>query len=277
MYRGQRIAVVMPAYNVQDHVGRAIATIPSFVDRLYVVDDASVDATAARARSAAAGAVGVEARLTLICRAQNGGVGAAIASGYKQALADEADVVAVMAGDAQMDPADLAPLCDAVIDGADYAKGNRFRHPDVWRAMPRARIVGNIGLSLLTKLSSGYWRSFDSQCGYTAIGRAALAAVLAEGFFSRYGYVNDLLARLGAFGARVVDVSVRPIYDDEPSGVRLSTVFHPILSVLMRSLSRRLWRRHLAPLLVGRARPKILPEARRAPGRADHLLPAQPD
>jgi glycosyltransferase involved in cell wall biosynthesis len=276
VYRAHRIAVVMPAYNVENHVGRAIATVPSFVDRLYVVDDASGDATASRARAAAARCGGAASqRLELIARERNGGVGAASASGYARALAEGAVVTAVMAGDAQMAPADLAPLCDAVIDGADYAKGDRFRHPDVWRVMPRARLLGNIGLSLLTKLSSGYWRSFDSQCGYTAISRDALACVLAEGFFSRYGYVNDLLARLGALGARVVDVPVQPIYDDEPSGVRLSTVFHPILSVLARSLARRLWRRHLAPI-GGRARPRILSRSD-ASGRADHLLPARQD
>jgi hypothetical protein len=179
-----------------------------------------------------------------------------------------------MAGDGQMDPDDLPAVLDPVVQGrADYAKGNRFLHPDVWRVMPRTRLVGNIVLSLITKLTSGYWRIFDSQCGYTAISRRGLLAV--EGgrsMFARYGYPNDVLARLRAVGARVVDVPVRPVYEGQPSGIRLWTVVHPILFVLLRSMLRRLWRQRLVPLLTDSAPPPLsLPEE-----QAEHLLPAPP-
>lgn len=251
MYRGVSVAVVMPAYNVEAHLPRAIATVPSFVDTLIVVDDASGDQTARCAESA-------KRPVVVLTHEQNRGVGAAIASGYAEALRRGVDVVCVMAGDGQMDPADLPALLDPLVEGrADYAKGNRFAHDEVWRAMPPARLFGNVVLSLLTKLSSGYLRSFDSQCGYTAISARALAAIDGR-LFARYGYPNDLLARLRAVGARVVDVPVRPVYDGQASGIRPWTVLYPMLFVLGRSFFWRLWAQRLAPLF-GRPGPRLLP------------------
>lgn len=242
MYRGVSVAVVMPAYNVEEHIEEAVRTLPLWVDRIFVVDDASSDSTSLRVESLA------REELTIIRHQKNSGVGAAINSGYQSALEQHFDIIVVMAGDGQMDPADLSSLIDPIVDErADYVKGNRFLHADIWRAMPKARIFGNIVLSLLTKISSGYYRSFDSQCGYTAIRARAYHAIQGE-FYSRYGYPNDLLARLKVAGAKVEDVCVRPVYDGQSSGISILTVFYPMLFVLGRSYFWRLTRQYLAPL-----------------------------
>ncbi|HTJ41475.1 MAG TPA: glycosyltransferase family 2 protein [Kofleriaceae bacterium] len=249
MYRDARIAVIVPAFNEERAIANAIATIPAIVDHIVVIDDASADDTGARAS-----AVG-DARVEVVRHAENRGVGAALVTGYRRALELGAEIVAVMAGDGQMDPADLPALLDPICDGvADYVKGNRFLHPDVWSAMPRARIVGNVVLSAATRLTSGYKHVFDSQCGYTAASRAALEAIDLGGLFPRYGYPNDLLSRLHAAALRVVDVRVRPVYGPHwHSGINFSTAFHPIPWVLLRSWGTRIatetrarWRRAAA-------------------------------
>jgi glycosyltransferase involved in cell wall biosynthesis len=136
LFRGQRIAVVVPAFNEAEKIVRTLRSIPGFVDHVLVVDDASVDATARRAlRTQRRG-------LELIRHGHNRGVGAAIASGYQRALGLGADVTAVMAGDSQMDPADLGALVATVVDGADYAKGNRFRWlPAITRSSTRSVVT----------------------------------------------------------------------------------------------------------------------------------------
>jgi glycosyltransferase involved in cell wall biosynthesis len=229
------VAVVIPAFNEERAVSRAVQTVPEFVDLVIVVDDASADGTSSAAATRA------DTRLEIIRHAENRGVGAAIVSGYRRALARGLDAVAVMAGDGQMDPDDLGRLLDPLADDrADYAKGNRFEHPDVWRAMPPARLLGNIMLSAATKLTSGYTHVFDSQCGYTAITHRALAALNLDRVFPRYGYPNDLLARLHAADMRVVDVPVRPVYGPAwKSGIGLHTVIYPVAYVLMRSWASR--------------------------------------
>jgi glycosyltransferase involved in cell wall biosynthesis len=256
MFGHLRVAVVIPAFNEERVIEAAVATVPDFVDRVVVVDDASRDATARLA--AALRRPGLE----VVRHDANRGVGGAIVTGYRRALALGLDVAAVMAGDGQMDPADLPALLAPIAAGAaDYVKGNRFRHPDLRRAMPATRIVGNFLLSAATKVTSGYWRSFDSQCGYTAITRQALERIDLDRVFPRYGYPNDLLARLHSAGARVVDVPVRPVYGPSwKSGIRPHTVIYPIAFVLARSWVRRLvarLRRDPVPAL-----PAPLPDAR---------------
>lgn len=251
MFRELSVAVVVPAFNEQGAIAAAIAGIPAFVDRVIVVDDASRDDTAATAERAGDG------RVEVLRHPANRGVGAAIVTGYRRALAHGVDVAVVMAGDGQMDPADLPALLAPIADGrADYVKGNRFASGEVWRHMPMTRLVGNVALSLATKVTSGYWRMFDSQCGYTAITSAAIAVIDIDRLFPRYGYPNDLLARLRACGARVVDVPVRAVYGPAwKSGIRPHMVVYPIAFVLVKSW---VWR------VAGRLdrRPAQLPEPR---------------
>jgi glycosyltransferase involved in cell wall biosynthesis len=246
MFSGRRIVVVVPAFNEAEKIARTVRSIPGFVDHVIVVDDSSTDATARIARRSQ------RRGLEVLSHRRNCGVGAAIATGYARARALGADVTAVMAGDSQMDPADLAALVGAVVSGrADYAKGNRFAWPGVCRVMPPTRLVGNFVLSHLTRLASGYTHLFDSQCGYTAANRRALDAIAAGPVFPRYGYPNHLLVRLAAVGAQAIDVPVRPVYGQGwRSGIRISHVLAPLCLLLMRafcarvgrSFARRLWR-----------------------------------
>ncbi len=234
MYRQLRVGAVIPAFNETRAIAKTVATIPDFVDRTIVVDDCSTDDTAERAR--------VNPDTVVLRHPENRGVGAAISTGYRYVLEHELDVAVVLAGDGQMDPRDLPALLDPIAAKlADYVKGNRFLHPDIWREMPATRIVGNLLLSAATRVTSGYHHVFDSQCGYTAIHRDALAKLELDSMWLRYGYPNDLLSRLHVHDLRVVDVPVRPIYGAHwKSGINLSTALHPIPYVLLRSWGTRL-------------------------------------
>jgi glycosyltransferase involved in cell wall biosynthesis len=235
MFRDLRIAVVIPAFNEAAKIAATVRSIPAFVDDIFVIDDASSDDTSTRAKAC-------DRDVEVIRHDENRGVGGAIATGYRLALAAGADIAVVMAGDGQMDPEDLPSLLAPIADGhADYVKGNRFKHPEIWTAMPKTRIVGNIVLSAATRVTSGYTHVFDSQCGYTAIHRRALASIDLDVLWARYGYPNDLLSRLYVAGVRVVDVPVRPIYGDHwRSGINLGTALHPLPWVLLRSWGNRL-------------------------------------
>jgi glycosyltransferase involved in cell wall biosynthesis len=238
---GKRVAVVVPAHDEETLIAGTLAAIPEFVDRIYVVDDASSDATAERAREAANPRVGV------IRHDRNEGVGAAIVTGYRRALEEGIDVVCVMAGDGQMDPADLETLAGAVGRGeVDYAKANRLVTGEAWNVIPRSRYLGNAVLSLLTKIASGYWHVADSQSGYTAISRDMLARLDLDRLYRRYGFPNDMLVSLNVWNARVRDFPSRPIYNvGERSGIRLVRVVPAISWLLLRRFFWRLGEKYV--------------------------------
>jgi glycosyltransferase involved in cell wall biosynthesis len=219
MYRDKRICVVVPAYNEEHLISKVIETMPGFVDHIVIVDDCSPDRTSEVVRQVQADA---DDRLILIRHEKNQGVGGAIITGYKWARDREMDIAVVMAGDAQMDPADLPALLDPVVeDRADYTKGNRLFTGDAWNEIPHIRYLGNAGLSLLTKIASGYWHIADSQTGYTAINLRMLQLIDWDNTHKRYGCPNDYLVRLNVYSARVADVLVRPVYNiGEASGIK---------------------------------------------------------
>ena len=218
MIDGKSIAVVVPCYNEETQVSRVVLTMPNVVDKVFVIDDQSSDDTVTVVQSLQRD----HPKVSLIIHDRNQGVGGAIATGYKAALAERFDCTVVMAGDGQMDPADFDAIVEPVIQrGYDYSKGNRLFSGEAWHMIPRVRYLGNAMLSLLTKIASGYWHIADSQSGYTAISLRALESIDWDKMYKRYGQPNDLLVRLNIADMRVTDVPIRPIYGiGEKSGIR---------------------------------------------------------
>jgi glycosyltransferase involved in cell wall biosynthesis len=239
MLDGKTVAVVVPAYDEEKLLPKTLAGIPEFVDRIYVVDDASRDATAEKAVS--------DGRVQLIRHDENRGVGAAIVTGYRQAIADRIDVTCVMAADNQMAPDDLEAIARPVVSGdADYAKANRLVSGEAWQLIPHARYLGNAMLSLLTKIASGYWHVADSQSGFTAVSLAALEKLDLDRVYPRYGFPNDMLVHLNVVEARVRDVPSRPVYNvGEQSGIRYSRVVPAISWLLLKAFFWRLWQKYV--------------------------------
>ena len=240
MYKGAVIAAVVPAYREEKMIATVITTMPDFVDHIVIVDDCSPDDTSGAAR-----AVG-DPRVTLIRHEVNQGVGGAIITAHRRALELGADVNVVMAGDAQMDPAHLPALLDKVTDeGYGFAKANRFYAPESFRGMPGYRVFGNVVLSFLTKLSSGYWNLFDPQNGYTAIRASELRRVPLERVAKRYSFENDLLIHLNILQVSATDVPIPAVYGDEVSSIRLRKVIPELMHRLTVGFWSRIWYRYV--------------------------------
>jgi glycosyltransferase involved in cell wall biosynthesis len=232
MYRGKSVAVVVPSYNEETQIGKVIETMPSFVDHIVIVNDASRDGTAGVVEAHQP----KDGRVVLISHEVNQGVGGAIATGYKWARDHEIDIAVVMAGDGQMAPADLPALLDPVVSGeVDYSKGNRLISGEAFKKIPRIRYFGNSVLSLLTKIASGYWHIADSQTGYTAINKKALQTIDWDQMYKRYGQPNDLLVKLNVYNFHVRDVEMEPVYNvGEKSGIKIRKVLFTISWLLIK-------------------------------------------
>jgi len=281
VYRDHTIGVVVPAYNEEGFVGEVIDTMPEYVDRVYVVDDASTDDTwneirehaeraneRARRRGPLAvngdlepvpidvdserspvevdGGLVFDPRVVPIQHDNNRGVGGAIKTGYQRALEDGLDITAVMGGDGQMDPDYLDTLLDPIVeDEADYAKGNRLLYKEYREGMSRWRFFGNSVLTFLTKIASGYWKTMDPQNGYTAISQYALENVEIDEMYEYYGYCNDLLVKLNTKGMRVADIAMPAVYGEEASSIKYRTYIRKVSWMLFRNFLWRLKTKYL--------------------------------
>lgn len=243
MYKKNTIAVVVPAYNEETQIGKVIESMPDFVDSIIIIDDKSKDKTINIIESYKK----TLDKIVLLKHETNQGVGGAIATGYMWSRDNGFDVTVVMAGDAQMNPADLPSLLDPVVSGiADYAKGNRLFTGEAYKKIPKIRYFGNAALSLLTKIASGYWHVADSQTGYTAINKKALKMIDWNTMYKRYGQPNDLLVKLNVYGFRVIDVPVEPVYNvGEKSGIKVPIVIYSIGILLIKLFFWRMKEKYL--------------------------------
>lgn len=241
MFLNDRLAVVIPAFNESGQLPKVVAGLPECVDFAVVVDDASTDRPV---RPEAF--VGAAVRVIVVRHQINRGVGAAIETGYVRALDEGADLIAVMAGDGQMDPVELPRLAAPVARGqTDYAKANRLARLEYWREIPKPRLLGNLALSLATQTASGFWGLWDSQTGYTVINRKAALELVRLGIYPRYGCPNDILIKLAGLGFRAKDVPTRPVYYvGEKSNLKIRRVLVTIPGILVRGWIWRLRYQH---------------------------------
>jgi glycosyltransferase involved in cell wall biosynthesis len=245
LYLYKKISIVIPAYNEEQFIGVTLSLIPEYIDKVYVVDDGSVDNTYGIIIETA------EKRNSIvpIKHMKNCGVGAAIISGYRKSLEDQMDISVVMGGDNQMDPKYIPNLIEPIIEGrAEYTKGNRLLNKGYTKGMSSWRLLGNSILTLLTKVSSGYWSIMDPQNGYTAISRNALETIDIDSIYTKYGYCNDMLAKLNIYGFKVMDISIPARYGNEKSKIKYGSYILKVSWLLMKNF---FWRLENKYILIG--------------------------
>lgn len=213
------VAIVIPCYKVGKDVLKVIEKINPNIGKIYVVDDSCPLKTGDIVEEYCN-----DPRIKVIRHLTNRGVGAAVKSGYSEALIDGAKIVVKLDGDGQMNPKEIPKLIDPIILGcADYSKGNRFLSKEVWTSMPPIRLVGNIALTFISKVSSGYWNISDPNNGFTAISSDALSKLEIAKVSDTYFFESDMIFNMGLQNARIVDVSIPAIYSGEESSLKIST------------------------------------------------------
>lgn len=218
MYEQRKIAVVIPAYKVSEHISELIREMPDFVDRIFVVDDACPEKSGRAAE-------GLDSRVSVIYREQNGGVGAAAKAGLSEALDQNADIIVKLDGDGQMSPLLIEPLILPIVrDQAELSKGNRFSSAKNLEQMPKIRIFGNAMLSVSAKASTGYWGMIDFSNGFIAISGTLARDIKISKLHNRYFFESDLLFRAGTRMTTVAEIGMRARYGGEKSNLSLPRV-----------------------------------------------------
>ena len=214
------VTVIVPAYKVSNQILATIEAIGSEVQHIIVIDDACTESSGNMVVASTK-----DSRVEVIFHEQNLGVGGAMKTGYRRALDLNSDVIVKIDGDGQMDSTRIPEMARQILEyEADYVKGNRFFDIDTVRSMPKTRIFGNLALSFFAKFSTGYWRIFDPNNGFTAISSKALSRIQLEKIDNRYFFESDMLFRLYLARAVVSDFPMDARYGSERSNLKIKKV-----------------------------------------------------
>jgi len=215
MYRGCKIAIVIPCYKVSEIINKVIKNLPKFIDNVYVVDDRCPENSVKKI-------ISKSKRIKKIYRKINGGVGAAVKDGYRLSIYDKNDITVRVDGDGQMDLRLIKYFIDPIIDKkAFFTKGNRFKNLYFIKKMPNLRIIGNIFFSLLGNLITRNFKVFDFLNGYTAISNFALKKVLKKKLDDDYYFDTILIYQLNNLKFKILDIPMKAKYENEKSNINV--------------------------------------------------------
>jgi glycosyltransferase involved in cell wall biosynthesis len=236
-----KVAVVIPCYKVEEHIRDVVSGIPANVDMIITVNDKSPDGTA----SVLSEIEKTDSRVVVVNNDKNMGVGGAMITGFKEAVARNADVVIKLDGDGQMDPSYIGKMVEHLSsDKYDFVKGNRFFDRKMLKNMPFIRRFGNLGMSFLIKISSGYWNISDPTNGYFATTSNILKRIDYKRISKRFFFESSLIIEIYYAGARIKDLSMPAIYADEKSNLSIAKTLFTFPPKLFYAMLRRIWLRY---------------------------------
>ena len=239
MLNGQKIVVVMPAYNAEKTLRRTLAEIPhDVVDGMILVDDASRDGTSKLAAS-----LGIPTFVHL----RNYGYGRNQKTCYAQALRMGADVVVMLHPDYQYSPKLITAMA-AMITGGDFdvVLGSRILGVGALAGgMPLYKYVFNRGLTLAQNILCGHKLS-EYHTGYRAFSRRVLLELPLHENSDDFVFDNQMLAQAIYFKYRIGEVSCPTKYFEDASSINFRRSCKYGLGVLGTSALFRLNRMGLA-------------------------------
>jgi glycosyltransferase involved in cell wall biosynthesis len=210
-----RVAVVTPCYKSREQVLDVLMQIGDNISFIIAVDDCCPEHTGKFIAEHCN-----DDRLHIEYHEENQGVGGACITGFKKALSLDADIIIKLDSDGQMAPKLIDRFIQPILDGkADYCKGNRFYDLKMLSQMPLVRLIGNAGLSFLSKFSTGYWDLMDPTNGFVAIHAKVLKGLPLERLNKRFFFETDMLFRLYTIRAKVVEIPMRAKYGGETSNL----------------------------------------------------------
>jgi dolichol-phosphate mannosyltransferase len=216
------ICCVIPTYKARATVCAVVRGALEYADFVVVVDDACPQRSGEAVEAEFKGSASV----IVVRHDANRGVGGATKTGFGAALELGADIVVKIDADNQMDAAYIPHIAEvfAADPALEFVKGNRFIDMNLLKAMPKRRLFGNSVLSLLLKLSSGYWNVIDPTNGYLAFRASKLRQLPWRDLSDRYFFEGHVLCMLGMKKSRIAEMEMPAIYGGEMSSLSITKV-----------------------------------------------------
>lgn len=237
-----KIAIVIPFYNASKQVVRVVSKIPEYIHTVIVIDDCGKELFPEKEiRNILLNKV----KFVFLKNKNNLGVGGATKKGFEFAIEHNYDIIIKVDADDQMDLNYLPDLLNPIVENKSFiTKGNRFKDLEALKSMPFVRKIGNLGLSFLTKVATGYWHNFDPTNGYIAIQTSILKKIDLSKIHNRYFFETSLYAQFYFQEAKIIDISIPAVYGDEKSNMNVFKMFFVFSKNLSYTFIKRILKRY---------------------------------
>lgn len=210
------VGCVIPCYKGSDLTLDIIKKSINIVDYVVLVDDCCPNKIGELASKTIK-----NENFIIIKNNSNQGVGAAVKKGINYLLSINCDIIVKVDADGQIDPLLIPEIIQPLLkNNTDAVKGNRFTSVENIVSMPFLRIFGNLGLSFLNKLSSGYWELFDPTNGFMAFKSSTLKKIRLNKTDNRYFFESDLLFQCSLANVYFKQYPMKSIYKSEVSSLK---------------------------------------------------------
>ncbi len=222
----KKTCVIIPCYNVKKKILSVLNNkYLSKIDKIILIDDKCPENTGLFLKKK----IGKNNRFKIIINKKNLGVGGATISGLKYALKKKFYMVVKVDGDGQHDLSVLKKFKNEIISGkSDFCKGYRnltFNQSKKTR-MPFIRLIGAKGLTLLTRINSGFWELQDPCHGLIGFNLEILKKLDLENIKNNYFFEQDIILGIIKLNGRVKQFRNEVTYNDE------SSKLNPLLSIV---------------------------------------------
>ena len=253
MLNGNKIIVVMPAYNAAQTLAKTVAEIPrGIVDEILLVDDASADETVRLAR---------ELDLTVFQHERNFGYGRNQKTCYREALRRGADIIVMVHPDYQYSPNLIVPMAGMIAYGEyDAVMGSRILGKGALQGgMPVYKYIANRFLTLAQNILISQKLS-EYHTGFRAFRREVIERLPLEENSDDFVFDNEMISQAVYFGYRIGEISCPTRYFEEASSINFRRSVKYGFGVLATSVKFRLHRWKLIKTrLFGERGQKLLP------------------
>tara|TARA_Y100000589_G_C27197333_1_gene647539 strand:+ start:5516 stop:6463 length:948 start_codon:yes stop_codon:yes gene_type:complete len=210
------VGCIIPCFKGNNKTITVIKDALKFVDYVVLIDDLCPNKIGEIASKQIK-----SNNLIIIKNIKNLGVGGSVKRGIEYLLSNNCDIILKIDADGQINPKLIPKIIEPIVNGTSEAvKGNRFTSLEDVLSMPKIRIIGNLGLSFLNKISTGYWELFDPTNGFIAFSSKTLKKIRLNKVDNRYFFESDLLFQCSLANVYFKQLPMESIYGDEISSLK---------------------------------------------------------
>ena len=232
-----KTCVIIPCYKVLKNIETVLKAIDlNQIDKVFVIDDNCPEKTGDFLKRK-----NISSQIEIIILNKNLGVGGATLHGFKKALSEKFELIFKIDGDGQHDPSDLKKFLHKFENNKiNFCKGTRFNNTKNKNKIPKFRLIGNIVLTKISRITCKNENLTDVVNGFFAIRHELLEKLDLDKISKGYFFEEDLLFHISFYESNIYEIPIKTIYFGKSSLSPIKTII-PFLIKHLKNLIIRIF------------------------------------